>query len=69
MTGCRPYKGSVGCQAGINLLYVTIEGDIYPCACTKGGLEHKIGNISELKLIQKYIEKKVKIEYYFSCLN
>ncbi|WBW95254.1 radical SAM/SPASM domain-containing protein [Oceanirhabdus sp. W0125-5] len=66
---CRPFVDSIKCQSGINVLYITHEGDVYPCACTKNGTNFLIGKISELKKIKNYISKTYDIDYYEECLN
>jgi MoaA/NifB/PqqE/SkfB family radical SAM enzyme len=69
ITPCRPFENSIKCQAGTNLLYITYEGKIYPCACTKNQSEHLIGHISELDKIRKYIKNNKKNNCNKSCLN
>ncbi|MGL5777142.1 radical SAM/SPASM domain-containing protein [Cetobacterium sp.] len=69
MIGCRPFKDSIGCQAGCKLLYITIDGDVFPCACTKSMPKYKIGKITELNKIQSYLTNIKKIQYYEKCLK
>lgn len=66
---CRPVKNSVKCQAGTNLLYITYQGEVYPCACTKNQKSLLIGKIHEIEKIQKYIVKMEEIDHHSSCLN
>ena len=58
---CRPLKDSRGCQAGKNLLYVTLSGDIYPCACVKNDPAYLICSLKDPcleQLINTDIDKK-----------
>lgn len=64
---CRPFDDAVGCQAGNHLLYVTLNGDVYPCA---GYRDYKIGNILDTVKIQEYLNsEKANIEYSSECLG
>ena len=45
ITPCRPFPDAVGCQAGSKLLYITFEGEIYPCACVKNNRVYQLGDI------------------------
>lgn len=69
MVGCRPFEGSKGCQAGCNLLYVTIDGDVFPCACTKGMKIFYISKITELDKIKDYINLHKNTIYHEKCLK
>ena len=65
---CRPQKNACGCQARIKLLYVTLTGDIYPCACVKNEPAFKICNIND-----DHLEELVNMDLnnctsYNSCL-
>lgn len=42
---CRSDSCKSGCQAGSGLLYVTYEGDIFPCASVKNNKAYRLGNI------------------------
>lgn len=42
---CRPMPGAEKCQAGSKLLYVTYEGNIYPCASVKHNPKYCMGNL------------------------
>lgn len=66
---CRPSINSSKCQAGTNLLYITYQGEVYPCACTKNQKSFIIGKVNEIEKIQKYITKMEKVDYHLSCLN
>ena len=65
---CRPIKHSLGCQARKNLLYVDLEGDIYPCACVKNNASYSICNLGD-----EYIEELICVSldnkpYFKNCL-
>lgn len=47
---CRPVENATGCQAGSQLLYVTYDGNIYPCASVKNNPEYYIGSIREKQM-------------------
>ncbi|MBW9159710.1 radical SAM/SPASM domain-containing protein [Clostridium tagluense] len=68
LTPCRPFKGAVKCQGGTNVLYVTFEGDVYPCACTKKCEGFRICNISETNKMLNY-RKDNALQYNNQCLN
>ena len=68
LASCRPLKNACGCQARIKLLYVTLTGDIYPCACVKNEPAFKICNIND-----DHLEELVNMDLnnctsYNSCL-
>lgn len=46
---CRPLENAVGCQAGSNLLYVTLSGDVYPCACVKNQKDYLLFNVKDIE--------------------
>lgn len=64
---CRPFDGAYRCQGGTNVLYIDINGNVYPCACTKSNEKFKIAHISEIELIENY--KGDCKKYNESCLN
>lgn len=66
---CRSFENSIKCQSGINLLYITYEGQVYPCACIKNNQEYSIGKIGDLKNIDKYISDVFIPEFYDQCIN
>lgn len=66
---CRPFKNSQKCQAGTNLLYITYEGNIFPCACTKNISKYFIGHITEHEKIISYVKNKLLVECNDTCLN
>lgn len=67
---CRSWEGAVGCQAGINLLYIDSEGDVFPCACSKRNpARFRIGHITELAKIHQYITSREKNVNNDRCLN
>ena len=65
---CRPFNSALKCQAGINLLYVTANGDVYPCACTKNS-RFLIGNVQDYDLMQKIDILYNDRLYHDKCLN
>ena len=67
---CRSIENAVGCQAGTNLLYIDINGDVFPCACAKRAPDKfKICNITELWKLKKYILDTENTMNNDSCLN
>ncbi len=64
---CRPFEGAYKCQGGTNVLYVELNGNVYPCACTKSDERFRIGHISQLNLIENY--KRSCSKYNELCLN
>lgn len=64
---CRPFSGAQGCQAGSRLAYVTIDGDIYPCASAKNCARYKIGNIKEIESFKTYFEHQNISNYTTLC--
>lgn len=68
MTPCRPFEWAKGCQAGTRLFFVDFNGDIFPCACTRGNLEFRIGNISEaITCFRLWLQNPEGFRAY--CLN
>lgn len=65
---CRPLSNSRGCQARKNLLYVTLTGDIYPCACVKNDTAYLICNIKDVCLEQLVNINVDKKPCYTTCL-
>lgn len=55
---CRPFHDAQGCQAGSRLAYVTIDGDVYPCASMKNCPQHKIGGIEEIERLGTYFARQ-----------
>lgn len=67
---CRSWENAVGCQAGINLLYIDAEGYVFPCACTKRNpSKFAIGHITELDKISEYLVSKENVVNNEVCLN
>jgi MoaA/NifB/PqqE/SkfB family radical SAM enzyme len=66
---CRPFEHSVKCQAGINLLYITYDGYLYPCACVKNTEKFLIGHVSDTKTIMRYLSNSESKAYNEYCLN
>lgn len=54
LTPCRPLNPEAGCVAGTKLLYITFDGNIFPCASTRNKPNYSIGNIdsSSFEMIQ-----------------
>lgn len=65
---CRPFDGAYKCQAGTNVLYVTYNGQVYPCACITSNECFKIGHISEIDKIRQF-RFGLKNNYNELCLN
>lgn len=67
---CRSSKNAIRCQAGTNLLYVTLSGDIYPCACTvQSPDKYKLGNLTDsAKVFEKLCHQYSNV-YNTHCLN
>ena len=66
---CRPLANSCGCQARKNLLYVTLNGDVYPCACVKNDSAFLICNLKDEYLEQLASTNIDKKPYYTNCLS
>lgn len=66
---CRPSSTAVKCQAGTNLLYVTSEKRIYPCACTKNNDAFYIADISDISKIRSYLSDNQFSICNDACLN
>lgn len=62
LIACRPIENAIACEAGSKLLYVTFNGDIYPCASVKNNSDFCIGNIRETNRWAQYLEEKNHIE-------
>jgi MoaA/NifB/PqqE/SkfB family radical SAM enzyme len=68
MIGCRPLLNSTKCQAGTGVFYITFDGDIFPCACTRGHADHKIAHISDKATIEEFLSADYP-EFHEECLN
>ena len=66
---CRPYRNVNGCQAGISLIYVTLSGDVYPCASVKTNSRFLIAHLSETERIKDYLENHSTSDAGMTCLN
>lgn len=66
---CRPIEDAIGCQRGINLLYITYDGAIYPCACTKSNENFRIGFIQDIDHAITELQKYNKVNYFDECAN
>lgn len=58
LIACRPVDNAQACQAGSRLLYVTFNGDIFPCASVKNNTLFCIGNIRDKKAWLQYLADK-----------
>ena len=65
---CRPIDNSCGCQARKKLLYVTLNGNVYPCACVKNDTAFLICNLKDEYLEELASQNIDKKPYYTSCL-
>lgn len=68
LDSCRPLSNSCGCQARINLLYVTLRGDIFPCACVKNDTAYSICNLKDACLEQLVNVNIGGKQYFANCL-
>lgn len=68
MVGCRPVKDSNKCQAGTSLFYITFDGDIFPCACTRDNFAQKIAHISEIPQVKEYL-RSASYKIHDDCLT
>ena len=67
---CRSLENACKCQAGTNLLYITLSGEVYPCACTiQFSEQYRLGNISNPAEVIRQIECAYPHDYNLSCLN
>ena len=57
---CRPCSNSLVCPAGSGILYVTHEGEIYPCASVKNKPWYSIGILSDKSTWKKYFENRFR---------
>lgn len=67
---CRASKSAVQCQAGTNLLYVTLSGDVYPCACAvRFGDRYKLGNVADVCEVRTNLNVQYPNECNRDCLG
>jgi len=66
---CRPASDAIGCQMGNRLLYITYDGSIYPCACTKKNENFKIGCIQNVNEAIVELRKYNNVPYLKECAN
>ena len=67
---CRSSKNAIRCQAGTNLLYVTLSGDVYPCACTvQSSDKYKLGNLADSTKVFERLYHQYSYIYNAHCLN
>lgn len=50
---CRVNNNISMCPAGVGVVYVTYEGNVFPCASVKTKEKYKIGNITDADIISK----------------
>lgn len=55
------------CPAGVELIYITDNGDIFPCASVKRREEFKIGNIGESDILKKWYLFKAELNGEMLC--
>lgn len=65
---CRPVGDSCGCQARKKLLYVTLNGNVYPCACVKNDSAFLICNLKDEYLEELANVNVDKKSFYTNCL-
>lgn len=68
LTACRRGIDAIGCQAGTRLLYVTVDGEVFPCACTRNDAAFKIGHISDVHFFKDYFASLSNVSRK-RCLN
>jgi MoaA/NifB/PqqE/SkfB family radical SAM enzyme len=68
MTPCRPLEWAKGCQAGTRLFFVDFNGEVFPCACTRGNSKVWIGHISDEVLCSRLWHNNHK-EFRDFCLS
>ncbi|OUN33264.1 radical SAM protein [Lachnoclostridium sp. An76] len=64
---CRHGCNIQTCPAGKWLIYVTNNGDIFPCASVKRKVEYKIGNISEMDIVKNWNLFQTKLDGKILC--
>lgn len=64
---CRQGCNIQTCPAGKWLIYVTNNGDIFPCASVKRKVEYKIGNISEMDIVKNWNLFQTKLDGKILC--
>lgn len=64
---CRPFNNAKGCQAGSRLAYITYEGNVFPCACTKNNEYYKIGQLSDITTLEHYFKRKKDVNDIALC--
>ena len=67
---CRSSMNAYKCQAGTNLLYITLSGDVYPCACAvRFGQRYRLGNINNPKETINQIDTIYTDSFNHFCLS
>lgn len=65
---CRPDAYALGCQRGSNVIFITFEGEVYPCACAKNIKELKLGTLDNITEVLRLIKKYEKVPFQHKCL-
>lgn len=55
------------CPAGVELVYVVNNGDIFPCASVKKKAEFKIGNIGDIDILKKWYLFQTELDGEMLC--
>ena len=55
------------CPAGVELVYVVNNGDIFPCASVKKKAEFKIGNIGDIDILKKWYLFQTELDGEVLC--
>ena len=66
---CRLALDAVGCQRGKKVLYITYEGDVFPCACTKGNANMCLGNLKHMHTILSRMNEYKCVSHFPTCIN
>ncbi len=67
LVACRRFEGAIKCQAGINLLYITTSGLVFPCASFRNRPSHCVGSISDPASLCNHMAT-INSTYYEHCL-
>jgi len=66
---CRPFGNGDKCQAGCGLLYVDVNGNIFPCACKKKDSNYLLANIRDGDIMHLLKYSNFKKLYHEACLQ
>lgn len=64
---CRYLYNTSTCPAGKQLLYITNEGDIFPCASVKKNNDYLIGNINDVDICERWQWHRKNVKKFFLC--